>query len=134
MNEIHGYCGYRCDLCPAFVRNQKGPEDRQRVSDGWQKYLGFRMEPETIVCAGCRFDGCHLDTDCQVRPCAMAKGYATCAECAEIDDCEKLKKRADAIGPYKERHAGSMSEEDFRLFIAPYEGRTYLVKLRPKPH
>jgi hypothetical protein len=96
MNEIHGYCGYRCDMCPAFVRNQKGPEDRQKVSDGWQKYLGFRMEPEKIVCAGCPFEGCHLDSDCQVRPCAIAKGFATCAECAELDSCEKLRGKAEA--------------------------------------
>ncbi len=132
MKKIHGYCGYRCDLCPAFVRNQKGPEDRKRVSDGWKKYLGFRMEPEALACAGCRFEGCHLDGNCQVRPCATARGFETCADCSEIDSCKKVKKKLDAIAPYKKRHEGSMSAEDYRLFIAPYESRNYLALLRPK--
>ncbi len=130
MTAIYGYCGYRCDLCPAFVRNQKGPEDRQKVSRGWDKYLGFHMEPESILCDGCPFDGCHLDGGCKVRPCAVEKGYATCVECADADSCEKLKGRMDAIAPYKNRHGNSMSEEDYRLFIAPYESDQHLAQLR----
>ena len=130
MNAILGYCGFRCDLCPAFETNLKGPEDRQRVSNGWQKYLGFRIEPEKISCAGCRFDGCHLDANCKVRPCARAKSLETCAECAGFDACEFLKTKADAIAPFKERHGGSMPTEDYQLFIAPYEARIHLARLR----
>jgi len=130
MNEIHGYCGYRCDLCPAFVSNQKGIEDRQRISDGWQKYLGFRMEPEQIVCAGCCFEGCHLDGDCKVRLCAIAKSCMTCAECVEFDSCGQLRKKTEAITPFKERHGSSMPAEDYRLYIAPYESGIYLAQLR----
>ncbi|MEW6364939.1 MAG: DUF3795 domain-containing protein [Acidobacteriota bacterium] len=132
MSEIHGRCGYRCDLCPAFERNQRGPEDRERISAGWKKYYDFEMPTAEIVCAGCRFEGHHLDDECKVRPCAETRGYSTCAECQEGDSCDLLKKKACAISKHKEQHGASMPPEDYQLFIAPYESRIYLEKLRRK--
>ena len=135
MNELYAYCGFRCDLCPAFINNQTGPEDRQKTSEGWQKYLGFHMPAEKIVCAGCPNEGCPLDAGCKVRPCAIAKGFATCAECNQFDSCAELAAKVKAIGPAKERHGSTMPEEDYRLYIAPYESSLHLQLLRraPKP-
>ncbi len=130
MKELHAYCGYRCDLCPAFINNQTGPQDRQKISEGWQKYYGFHMPAEQIACAGCPYDGCHLDSGCKVRPCAVAKGFTTCAECPQSESCEMLAARVKAIAPIKERHGSGMPEEDYRLFIAPYESSIYLERLR----
>ena len=27
---------------------------------------------------------------CEIKPCVIRKGYESCAECAEMDSCEKL--------------------------------------------
>ena len=49
MKEILSRCGYRCDLCLAYRPHIEAyPEDRQRLSDGWFKYFGFRIPPEEI--------------------------------------------------------------------------------------
>ena len=37
-------CGYRCNLCLAYRPNiDEHPENRQKLSDGWHKYFGFRQ-------------------------------------------------------------------------------------------
>lgn len=134
MNEIYSRCGYRCDLCPAFERNQTGPQDRERVSAGWEKYYnGFHMDPGEIVCAGCPFEGHHIDGGCTVRPCANARGCVTCADCSEYGSCDMLNKKLGAIQPIKDRHGNAMPPEDYRLFIAPYEAKVHLEQLRKKP-
>jgi len=133
MSEIYSRCGYRCDLCPAFERNQTGPQDRERVSAGWEKYYnGFHMDPAQIVCAGCPFEGRHIDGGCPVRPCANARGCVTCADCSEYGSCDMLNKRLGAIQPIKDRHGNAMPAEDYRLFIAPYEAKEHLEQLRKK--
>lgn len=43
MTEVLARCGYRCDLCPAYHDNVSSDADRQRTSDGWHKYFGFRV-------------------------------------------------------------------------------------------
>lgn len=129
MDETYAYCGYKCEICPAFVKNQSGPEARQKISEGWQKYYGGHIEPEKIVCAGCPYEGPHIDTGCKVRPCAVSRGLATCADCVENNSCAILEKKLAAIEPIKQRHAGTMPDEDYRLFIAPYESRLFLAQL-----
>src|SRR5512139_2022666 len=75
-------CGYRCDLCPAYRENIRGPGDQRRTSDGWFKYYGFRIPPEQICCDGCldaRPEARRIDRDCPVRPCARVRATPTCA-------------------------------------------------------
>lgn len=56
-----------------------------------------------LVCSECgackkgKCQGCHSDKPmnrgCKVKPCALEKGYTTCAECVEFEnlkDCKKL--------------------------------------------
>ena len=90
------------------------------------------MDPAEIACAECCFEGHHLDDECKVRPCAEARGHATCAECPECDSCDLLKKKVCAILPRKQQHGDSMPAEDYLLFIAPYESNVYLEQLRQK--
>ena len=47
-----------------------------------------------INCEGCHGDGCKTyfcSQQCQIRKCAISKGYNTCAECSEMESCEILK-------------------------------------------
>jgi hypothetical protein len=128
MSEILSFCGFRCDLCRAYAGNQAGPAEKQRLSDGWFKYFGFRVPPEDLHCAGCRNDGKILDTECTVRPCAREKKVDHCAHCDNFI-CDRLKTRFFDFAEMEKTH-GTIPEEDYRDFIEPYLGRERLTRLR----
>lgn len=72
---------------PAF---QHHPE-YEKVLDGFVKLFGD--------CPGCVGNG--GDPNCALRECARQKRYATCAECNEMDDCEKLRRDTNAVKELK---------------------------------
>lgn len=122
MKEILGYCGYRCDLCPAHKGNIRGPDDQKRTAEAWLKYYDLKIEPEEIYCDGCLEEGGQHPQNCNVRPCARKKGYVTCSECSDFI-CKKLAKKMKAIEPIKKKHSKTMPKEDYRRYIEPYESR-----------
>lgn len=130
MEENLSYCGYRCDLCPAYAGNLKTDEDRERVSRDWAKYYDHHEEPANVECRGCKAGPEEGNSSCKVRPCAIERGVSTCAECDDFG-CEVIQKQMDAIKPIAQRHAGTMPPEDFDRYIAPYESEERLRKLRP---
>lgn len=97
---------------------------RALLSDGWHKYFGFRIPPERIVCDGCTAPGQPrlVDTGCPVRPCVLARGLEHCGKCPDYV-CDKLKERLVNRKEIEERMGETMPEEDYRLFIMPYESR-----------
>ena len=132
MTPILARCGYRCDLCPAYRGNIHGPEDQQRVSDGWFKYYGFRIAPESIGCDGClddRPEACRIDAACPVRSCSMTRGFETCAVCPKYG-CDDLDPRAVSRQSVEQRFGGPISEDDYQRFVLPYEGRARLDAMR----
>ena len=126
--EILTRCGFRCDMCPAYVENIGNLADPEAVRLGWKKYFGFDIPADQVVCDGCLNEGKHADKDCPVRPCAIVKKVATCAQCADYG-CEKLKSRMDlaesVIPKFKDIPA-----QDYNLFFRPYLSRDRLEKLR----
>jgi hypothetical protein len=69
---------------PAF----KHHKEFGQVLEAYKKLFG--------ECPNCITGG--GDPECKIRPCAKAKGYTTCAECAEIETCQHLeqwRKRPD---------------------------------------
>jgi hypothetical protein len=132
--EIIAKCGFRCDLCPAYRENIHSFEDKQRVSDGWFKYFGFRLEPEKIYCDGCISNAENyitLDSNCPVRPCAIDRGFQNCAECSEYL-CENLKSRATAYLGVIEKFKGQIPNDEYDILIKPFEGDKNLDKIRAK--
>ena len=130
MAEILARCGYRCDLCPAYVGNIHSVEDRQRVSDGWFKYFGFRIPVEEIGCHGCLDEEELIDQECPVRPCVNERGLDNCGYCREFP-CDKLKTRMDFL----EDPSGdllSVPKDDFDKFIKPYISKDRLQKIHTK--
>lgn len=126
--EIIARCGYRCDLCPAYVDNVKDDEDRRMTSDGWFKYFGFRVPPEEIGCRGCSPD-C-IDKDCPVRPCAEEKGLPNCGRCDEFP-CPKVESRMCFIERFLAEHKDLVvPPEDYRRFFTPYEGKERLARIK----
>ena len=81
MNEYIAYCGLDCESCEARIAT---------VNDD----NGVEISPEMINCVGCRIDGVKTpfcDSICPIRQCASARKYETCADCAELGECEKVK-------------------------------------------
>jgi len=122
MKPILTRCGYRCDLCLAYRPNiEKNPLNQQKLSDGWFKYFGFRIQPENILCDGCMAENARLiDQGCPVRPCVLEKGLDNCAACDEYV-CEKLKERIVVYEEVKQRVGLEIPMDDYLCFIQPYE-------------
>lgn len=96
MDKPIACCGLNCGNCDARKATINNDDNlRREVSEKWCKMNNTdQITPETINCMGCRADGVkfyfcsHL---CQIRQCVTEKGYQTCGECADIDNCEKIK-------------------------------------------
>jgi len=138
MKNLFSKCGCNCGRCPSYKGNLQTDEDRQRCSDGWHKYLGFRLSPGKLrLC-----DGCQAPDDenpvryqnCYVRKCAVRNGVETCAHCSTYP-CEDVKslheiQRADARERIAARLGTPIPEEDYLAFIEPYEGIKHLDEIR----
>lgn len=131
MNEILSRCGYRCDLCLAYRPNvEANPSNQQTLSDGWHKYFGFRLPAEQIICDGCMAENpCLIDKKCPVRPCVLERGLANCAECPDYI-CEKLSDRLVVFEELAAKSPRPIPAEDRTRFIAPYENKARLDRLR----
>jgi hypothetical protein len=132
MKPILSRCGFRCDLCFAHKPNiEKHPENRQKLSDGWHRYFGFRLPPMEICCDGRMAQNPHLiDRDCPVRPCVIERGLEHCAQCRDYDGCDKLAQRLVTYEWVEKRVAQEIPEEDRERFIKPYENKVRLDALR----
>ena len=131
MDAILSRCGYRCDLCLAFRPNvEANPSNRQTLSDGWHKYFGFRIPAEQIICDGCMAENPRLiDKACPVRPCVLARRLANCADCPDYA-CEKLAGRLVVYEKLAATTPHPIPAEDRARFIAPYENKVRLERLR----
>lgn len=131
MGPILSRCGYRCDLCLAYRPNiEADPSRRQKLSDGWYTYFGIRIPPSEIVCDGCRAEnGRLIDTACPVRPCVIARGLETCAQCAD-GGCAALSARVVTLADAQKRVSWTIPDGDYRCFIRPYENKRRLAALR----
>lgn len=97
LSDRIAYCGFDCSNCPAYKATQSGDiKERKRVADKWSKTTGQKMTPENILCDGCRVQNGRLVAycaECNIRTCAINKGYPTCAHCPDMPSCEKIVQR-----------------------------------------
>lgn len=130
MEPILTRCGFRCDLCLAYRPNiTANPDNRQKLSDGWFKYFGFRIPPEEILCDGCMSKNPRLlDLSCPVRPCVIQKDLENCARC-ESYICEKLTERLIVFEDIQRKAGVEIPEDDYICFIQPYENKLRLDAL-----
>ena len=64
----------------------------RRVAALWSELNGVEITPEMINCVGCRVDGVktpYCEALCPIRRCALGRGFETCADCGELEGCEK---------------------------------------------
>ena len=133
MTQDISCCGYRCKICPIYKENTKDKNNQQKVSDGFFKYYGFRIQPEDLYCDGCLPENCdnprRVDTECPVRPCVIEKGIPNCAHCDQYI-CDKLSQRIVNPDEIAQKAGGKMSDEDFDMFVMPYNNKKVLDKIR----
>ena len=137
MKDLFSKCGNNCGRCPPYKENLKTDEDRQRCSEGWQKYLGFRLSPGKLrLCDGCQARDAENPVryqNCYVRRCAVRNGVETCAHCSAYPQCEDVgmvSLSADAREKTAARLGIPIPEEDYLTFIEPYEGLKHLDEIR----
>lgn len=133
MSEMIARCGFKCHACMAFKDNNMTPADQARVAEGWLKYFGLTVSPETIRCNGCMaqdrggYDFPSLT--CPIAPCVVERGLDNCAACADYP-CAKIEELMRVCEQVKARFQGSISADEFDRFIAPYDARATLSHTR----
>jgi hypothetical protein len=88
-------CGLVCSDCNAYKATIKNDDDlRKQTAREWSAMFKTDIDWKTVNCEGCQesdkekvFSYCRV---CAIRQCALEKGYATCAECADFG-CEKVR-------------------------------------------
>ncbi|PKN71822.1 MAG: hypothetical protein CVU50_09925 [Candidatus Cloacimonetes bacterium HGW-Cloacimonetes-3] len=91
MIDLIAPCGIDCRVCDAYIATQNNDiELKQKLADDFKLKFGVDKPLSELDCDGCGAQGKHIGfcAVCGIRVCAFAKGYATCAECAEFP-CEK---------------------------------------------
>ena len=88
-----GYCGIDCLQCDAFIATKKDDNAlRAKVANEWSKLNNVPIEPEHINCTGCKSVGVKTyfcDQLCEIRKCATARLFSTCADCTDYP-CSSL--------------------------------------------
>jgi hypothetical protein len=112
QKSLVGCCGLYCGGCGIYQGRIKQAVENLRCVIGaygfdkimpelakwepaFQHYAEFEKVTDGLVklfgeCPGCIGGG--GDPNCAVRECAKQKAYATCAECTEMEKCEKVQR------------------------------------------
>lgn len=90
-----GFCGMDCESCKARLASVNSDDRlREETAREWSKIYGSpEIVPETICCCGCRKEGVKFyfcGQLCEIRKCAIAKGFETCADCPELGSCRMI--------------------------------------------
>jgi hypothetical protein len=136
MSDIIARCGFKCNLCLIYRDNLKKDErNRQRFRDGLEKYYGDKLTLEECYCDGCMTpdseNPIRINTECKMRPCAIEKGLENCGYCEQYP-CPILEPKMINYDKVKERYGGPLPEEDYKVFVMPYENRKVLDEINKK--
>ena len=92
MKRLIACCGLDCESCDARIATVRNDDElREKTARKWSE---MNQAPEitaaTIHCMGCRTDGpkfAYCSDFCEIRKCVYEKGFATCGDCQELDNC-----------------------------------------------
>lgn len=93
MEKLIACCGLDCATCDARIATIANDNDlRIKTAEKWKVQYSAAITPEMINCTGCREPGAKIGhcAECEIRNCAMAKNYKTCAECDLLESCTVL--------------------------------------------
>jgi hypothetical protein len=94
MEKVISCCGLDCATCDARIATINNDDElRKATADKWKEFYNVPdMSPEMINCTGCLKEGVKLGhwSMCQIRLCAVAKGFQNCGQCGEMGTCELI--------------------------------------------
>ena len=95
MEKLISCCGLNCATCDARIATVTNDNTlRAAVAEKWKvQFQAATLTADMINCTGCREAGAKFSycAQCEIRNCAKAKGYQTCADCMELETCAKVK-------------------------------------------
>ena len=101
MKIMIGCCGLDCETCDAYLATIRNDDAlREKTAKLWSEMNQTEIRPEWINCEGCRADGVKTffcTNQCEIRKCALDKGFETCGDCAEMAGCETVKTIQDHV-------------------------------------
>jgi hypothetical protein len=109
MEKLISCCGLNCTSCEARIATINNDDElRKATAEKWKTlYNAPDMTPDMINCTGCMEEGAKLGhwSMCQIRVCAASRGFQTCGECKELEECDiisgVLKFSPDALSNLK---------------------------------
>lgn len=94
MEKIIACCGLNCTACEARIATVANDDEmRKRIAEKWQKdYNSPGITAGMINCTGCMEPGVKIGhwSECQIRKCAVGKGYKSCSECSDLKTCSLI--------------------------------------------
>ena len=99
---MRSVCGLDCESCPAYIAT-KNNDDKLRAETAveWSEKYNMKFSADMINCTGCKNkDGVHIGhwSECPLRLCAVSKSIPHCADCSELNQCEKVKSFQEMTG------------------------------------
>ena len=90
MEKIIACCGLNCATCDARIATVNNDNVlRTQTAEKWKVQYNPNLTPEMINCTGCREAGVKFEhcEQCEIRNCVKSKGYQTCADCDNLENC-----------------------------------------------
>ena len=106
MEEMIACCGLNCAACEAYRATKSNDQvELEKIAAKWRaEYNSPDITVAQVTCLGCNNTTgpwCGHCSDCEIRDCAQARGYATCAECSDYP-CETLTGFLSMVPPARE--------------------------------
>lgn len=125
-------CGYRCDLCKAYVKNIRKEDLRAELSHVWKKYYDLDIPKDKIYCDGCRAKAKTaklLDDSCPVRKCVLDKKLNSCVDCDEYP-CNVFSEREGlCYCEAKELAKTDFVDIEYEEYLLAYDNKTRIDRL-----
>jgi hypothetical protein len=91
MEKLIACCGINCVTCDARIATVNNDNElRTATALKWREQFNApNITAEMINCTGCRVEGVKFShcEQCEIRKCVKSKGFNTCGNCAEMDNC-----------------------------------------------
>jgi len=94
MEKVIACCGLNCATCDARIATLANDDVlREQTAAKWKVQFSADITAEMINCTGCREAGVKFAHcgECEIRKCAKTKGFGSCADCDDLEDCALLK-------------------------------------------
>jgi len=135
-------CGANCSICPwsrTVRETMKTNEEYRQFREKCKEVLGFSPTDNAYTnCVGCQTPDKERPKEakiprlsCLIRQCVDKMGIKNCAYCSRFP-CGQIKEVGTLWSREKieKKHGKPISEEEFQMFVEPFEGLKHLQVIR----